>query len=190
MTAAGAAVLHFYEVPSRAMEPTLHQGDRLAELPVVLTGGLHRGSLVAFHVPYDQALDGVSRVVGIPGDHIQVRGGRLIVNYKPVYEPYLRKSVEGRGVDFPSSANSLIDNAEIRRLQSIMYGEMLMDGAVKVPDDYYFVLGDNRGNSVDSRTYGPIPRNAIFARPIVVYSTKAAGSSTRLLFSPGLDVKQ
>lgn len=183
-------MLHLYEIPSQAMEPTLHQGDQVAEIPAFSTSDFKRGSLVAFHLPYDEGLKGIGRVAGLPGERIQLQAGHLIVNGKQVYEPYLRITSAGVGEDFPSGPNSLIDNSEIRRLQDLMYGELVANGALTVPADDYFILGDNRGDSVDSRTYGPIPKSAIFARPVFVYRSKAAGSSARLLNSVDLDVKQ
>lgn len=188
LIAVGAVVVHTYEMPNRAMEPLLHLGDRVAEIPVLFTGGFNRGSLVAFHLPYDQGQNGVGRVVGLPGDRIQVLAGHLIVNGKPVFEPYLRITPHAFGVDFPSAPNLLIDNREIRRLQSVMYGELVMDEALVVPEGYYFVLGDNRGVAVDSRIYGPVPRNAIFGHPVIVYAAKTAHSGVRWLSSADLEV--
>jgi signal peptidase I len=179
LLAVGSGILHVYDVPTHAMEPTLHQGERLAEVPLLRKGNLPRGSIVAFHLPYDQALNGVGRVVGRPGDHIRVAAGHLILNGKQVYEPYLRTTSADNGLDFPSNPDMLFDNPEIRRLQSFMYGELVVNDAVTVPDGYYFVMGDNRGHSVDSRIYGPVSQNAVFARPVFVYSLSGSNRGLR-----------
>ena len=186
VAAVGLGALHFYEMPNHSMEPTLQRGDRLAEMPLFGSGSIQRGTLVAFHPPYDQALTNVARVVALPGDHVQVLGGRLVLNGKPVYEPYIRKSSKGNGVDFPSAAEPLM-NAEIGRLQNIMYGEMVANDMLTVPENDYFVLGDNRGDSVDSRIYGPVSRYAVIARPFYVYATHSATSRPHFLISPQLE---
>ncbi len=202
VAAVGLGALHSYEMPDGSMEPTLLQGDRLSEMP--LFGSIQRGTLVAFHLPYDQVSTSVARVVALPGDHVRVVAGRLVLNGKPVYEPYLRKSTKGGGVDFPSTAELLfgsteIVNPEITRLQDIMYGEMVVNDTLIVPENDYFVLGDNRGDSVDSRNYGPVSRDSVFARPFCVYSTQKIRSSPsfftkslrqmRFLTSPQLEIR-
>jgi signal peptidase I len=171
------------------MEPLLGQGDKVAEIPVFGIRYFHRGSLVAFHLPYDPDNSGLARVVGLPGDYVQVKGGRLVLNQKPVYEAYLNGKSNGLRLDFPSNADSLVDNAELRRLQNIMYGEMIFNESVKVPEGCYFVLGDNRGQSLDSRTYGPIAQDSVFALPFFVYATAGTAGHPHLLHSADLEVK-
>ena len=188
LVAVGAAVLSFFEIPDRAMESTLHQGDRVAESPL-LNKDIARGSIVAFHPPNDPALTLVSRVVGVPGDHIRVKEGHLVLNGKEVNEPYVRIAPNRPRMNFPATAEEQnvsedrLESEEIRRLQSVMYGEWIKEGELIVPEGNYFFLGDNRGSSIDSRSYGPVAKESLSARPLIVYAGKTASSGLRFVES-------
>lgn len=190
LTVALGALFHYTELPTPAMEPVLHVGDHLAEAPLFGINAIYRGSLVVFQLPYDQTQSGVSRIVGLPGDRIQVTRGHLLVNGKRVYEPYANIAAGNKVQnDFPSSPNSLIDNMEILRLQNFMYGEQIIRGALVVPKGSCFVLNDNRSQAfADSRTYGPVAQNAVFGRPCFVYSARTKGSGPRFIRSSILSV--
>lgn len=188
LVAVGAAVLSFYEIPNRAMEPLLHQGDRVAELPL-FSKAVARGAIVAFHPPHDVAMVVVSRVVGLPGDHVRVKRGHLFLNGKELGEPYIRVVAAAPRLNFPATVEEQnatedrLESEEIRRLQSVMYGELVKGNELIVPDGSYFVLGDNRGTAIDSRRFGPVPKESLLARPWFVYSTKTASSGLRLIES-------
>jgi len=177
-----------FRIPSGSMEPTLRVGDfllvdkqwygpagRLDRL-VMPPAGIERGNLVVFHYPVQPRLHLVKRVVGVPGDRIRMRGGRLLVNGQAVAEPYAFYS-PSRPNGFRDEFPSLLEadpNVDLRwwiRLRS-----SVVNHDVVVPADSYFVLGDNRNDSEDSRYWGFVPRAAIVGQPLLVYFTiPAAG---------------
>ncbi len=168
-----------FRIPSGSMEPTLMVGDFLLVNKQVTalgdTGGLlpaaaiHRGQIIVFHFPVDPSIHLVKRVVGMPGDHLKMREGRVYINGVPVDEPY--------AVYRPSGPDNYRDN--FPRLQSadpnidsrwwIRMRALIDDGELIIPTDSYFVLGDNRNNSEDSRYWGFVPRAAIVGQPFLIY---------------------
>ena len=181
-------VLQPFLIPSESMERTLLVGDFLLFNKQVYgpAGGLsrwllpyraiERGDIVVFHHPDPPLL--IKRVVGLPGDRLRIESGRVFLNGKPLDEPYV--SFE------PAPANSFRDNfpASIytdpevdpewwRQLQSLT-----RDGELVVPAGEYFVMGDNRNHSMDSRFWGLVPRQAIVARPLVIYFSLRRSSTT------------
>jgi signal peptidase I len=134
-------------IPSDSMEPTLHKGDRVLvnKLSYDLHD-VHRGDIVVFKRPAkaergeDDIEDLIKRVIGLPGDTIQTVDGVIHINGKPLPEPYLP---EGTRSDSPPVQKQV------------------------VPKDHYFVMGDNRGNSQDSRFFGPITGKLIVGRAFV-----------------------
>ena len=167
-----------FQIPSGSMEPTLLIGDFLLvnkqlvpasdRSPLPHTS-IRRGDIVVFHYPIDPALHLVKRVIGLPGDHIRLHDGRVYLSGRPLDEPYARYQLaapDGFRDNFPrmSSAEPGIDShwwIEMRRL--IDHGELI------VPAGNYFVLGDNRNNSEDSRYWGFVPAAAIVGKPLLIY---------------------
>jgi signal peptidase I len=177
-----AFVLQPFRIPSASMEPTLKVGDfLLVDKQSFSPSGwmdkvlpptrVERGDLVVFHYPVEPALHMVKRVVGVPGDRLRLREGRVLVNGRLLDEPYAFYSPSlsnGFRDDFPSllEADPSVDLKwwiELRR--------SVRDSDVVVPAGEYFVLGDNRNDSEDSRYWGFVPRNAIVGRPLLVYFT-------------------
>ena len=171
-----------FRIPSGSMDPTLRVGDFLLvdKQSYAASGRLdrllpparvERGDLVVFHYPVEPRLHLVKRVVGMPGDRIRMRGGRVLVNGVVLAEPYAFYS-PSRPNGFRDEFPSLLEadpNVDLRwwiRLRS-----SVVDRDVIVPADSYFVLGDNRNDSEDSRYWGFVPRSAIVGRPLLVYFT-------------------
>jgi signal peptidase I len=133
----------FY-IPSESMEPTLSPGDRvLVNKLSYHFHPIHRGDIVVFKAPPGEASDPtikdlIKRVIGLPGDTIEERDGKVWINDKPLNEPYL-------AADTPTT--SLTKHV--------------------VAPGQYFVLGDNRTNSKDSRFIGAIPESLIVGRAFV-----------------------
>lgn len=168
-----------FRIPSASMEPTLLIGDFLlvnkevsgdrALAVMAPTDRIHRGDLVVFHYPVKPSMHLVKRVVGLPGDRIHLRGGRVFVNDQLLPEPYAvfrPAAADSYRDDFPrlSSTDPAVDSRWWIQMHSLV-----TDGDLTVPADSYFVLGDNRNDSEDSRYWGFVPRTAIVGKPFLIY---------------------
>jgi signal peptidase I len=131
---------------------------------------VRRGDVVVFHDPVDDpSVHLVKRVIGLPGDSIRMRNRVVYVNGRPLEEAYTVYSAappDGYRDDFPnlSQMDGRVDPAWWIRLRGLV-----RDGEMTVPQGDYFVLGDNRNDSDDSRYWGFVPRGNIVGVPVVVY---------------------
>jgi len=167
-------------IPSQSMEPTVHVGDFLlldkqsyapaGRLDRLLPPtAVRRGDLVVFHYPADPTIHLVKRVIGLPGDRLRMRDGHVILNGQPLPEHYAFYS-DARPNDFRDDFPSLREadpNVDPRWWIEMRHN--LRNGELIVPAGLYFVLGDNRNDSEDSRYWGFVPRDAIVGRPLPVY---------------------
>ncbi len=189
------------EVPTESMENTLMTGDYvLADKLHFGIGGfgswllpyraIRRGDIVVFHFPLDPSQYLVKRVVGAPGDHIRLHDGIVYVNGTPLREEYAthkRSNFDPFRDNFPSQLwGGAVTVSWRSRLASYV-----SQGEVVVPEGQYFVMGDNRDHSWDSRYWGFVPRENIVGRPLVVYlsladdRTALAGGANDKLFHSG-----
>jgi signal peptidase I len=158
-------VVQAFTIPSGSMMDTLLVGDYIlvnkflygAELPLAdahLPGLRHpeRGDIIVFKYPQDEKRDFIKRIVGTPGDTVQMRGSQVLVNGRPLVEPY----VKGGGASAHAGAPGYCGYA---------YG----CEATRVPPDSYFVMGDNRDNSQDSRYWGFVKRDKIKGKAFLIY---------------------
>ena len=125
------------KVEGTAMLPGLKDGDR-----IVIDrrfNKLDRGDIVVFYPPFDETKSKsyLKRIIGVPGDTVEVREGKVFVNDQLIDEPYIDAKYNLSG----------------RSMQSI-----------KLDPDYYFVMGDNRDNSSDSRIWGPLKKELIYGK--------------------------
>ncbi|HKD80421.1 MAG TPA: signal peptidase I [Candidatus Angelobacter sp.] len=192
-------IVQAFQIPSSSMENTLLVGDFLlvdklhfaddAAAPGRLLpyGRIHRGDIIVFYFPVDSSQFLVKRVIGLPGDHIRLRNKIVYVNDVPLEESYAihRQWLPDAYRDnFPAQMTYTrgIDRRWRYELQ-----RYLEAGEVVVPQDHYFVLGDNRDDSEDSRYWGFVPRANIIGRPLVIYlsvkETEAGRSSDKLQHS-------
>lgn len=177
-----------FRIPSESMEPTLLVGDFLLvnkdiglEVPphvMAPTSNIRRGDLIVFHYPVDSSLHLVKRVIGLPGDHLHLRDGHVYIDGHQLSEPYAiyRPSVpDSYRDDFPRliSADPGVDSRWWIEMRSLV-----ANGELTVPADSYFVLGDNRNDSEDSRYWGFVPRAAIVGKPFLIYFSLNDADST------------
>jgi signal peptidase I len=184
-------VLQPFLIPSESMEHTLLVGDFLLVnkqifAPAGPSGSLierilpyrdiQRGDIIVFHHPSPPYL--IKRVVGLPGDHIRIQNGQVSVNGMPLDEPYAAYEPSAASPyreNFPARiyTDPSVDPTWWRQLQ-----RLTQNGELVVPQGEYFVLGDNRNHSLDSRFWGLVPRDAIVARPLVIYFSLRRPSAT------------
>jgi signal peptidase I len=168
-----------FRIPSESMESTLLVGDFLLvnKQSTAMDGGgtllpaaaIHRGDIIVFHDPVDATLHLVKRVIGLPGDHLRLHGGLVYINGHALTEPYAvyRPSPPDNFRDnFPrlQSADPEIDSRWWIRMRSLIENNELI-----IPTGNYFVLGDNRNDSEDSRYWGFVPREDIVGKPLLIY---------------------
>lgn len=156
-----------FEVPSPSMEKNVLTGDRLLVNKFVFAGGagplaailperaVRRGDVVVFRFPEDPRRDFIKRVVGLPGETVAIRDKRVFVDGRLLDEPYAFHADDTVWPDEPSIA------AEHRLRDQLP--------SVRVPPEAYFVMGDNRDDSNDSRYWGPVPAGHIEGRALFVY---------------------
>jgi signal peptidase I len=183
-------VLQPYLIPSESMERTLLVGDFLLvnkqtyAPPGSLSRffmpyrGVARGDIVVFHPPDTLERLYVKRVVGLPGDRLRIEDGRVTVNGLALDEPYATFEPTVRSPfrdEFPAQVytDPEVDPGWWKQMQSLT-----RDGELRVPEGQYFVLGDNRNHSKDSRFWGFVPRAQIVARPLVIYFSLSRPSTT------------
>jgi len=175
-------VVQAFKIPSQSMEPTLLVGDHLLVNKFIFEGNgawyekllpyrpVERGDIIVFRFPYDDHAHYVKRVIGLPGEHVRISSQQLYINGSPVAEPYAYHDLaayDAMSENFPPA-----DHFAARGLRpewASQIGKYLHDGELLVPPDHYFVMGDNRNSSLDSRYWGFVDRRAIIGRPILVY---------------------
>jgi signal peptidase I len=167
-------VVQAFKIPTGSMENNLLIGDHLLvnkfmfgpsatalERALLPISTIERGDVVVFKYPEEPNRDFIKRVIGLPGETLELRDKKVSINGAPLDEPYVH-FIE------PPGANS-----EFREVTSFDVRERY--GPVTVPPDQYFVMGDNRDNSQDSRYWGFLPRDYIKGKALVIYWSYDAG---------------
>ena len=134
-----------YKVPSASMLPTIQVGDHFMVEVLEPDDELHRREIVIFSLPETHGRDFVKRVVGLPGETVEIRRRRVLIDGKPMDEPYAYHT-----------------KPDILPLRDTF-------GPLTLGPGEYFLLGDNREDSYDSRWLGPVPRNRITGRAGYIY---------------------
>jgi signal peptidase I len=173
--------LQNFEIPSSSMEKTLLVGDHLVVdrvtlapktkwFPIIPYRTIQRGDIIVFISPAEPGLFLVKRVIGLAGDRIHLKQGKVFRNGEEVKEPFVIHSVGDYFPyrdDFPSVAPP--EYIGISSEWMFTMRDYVKDGDIVVPEGHYFGMGDNRDVSADSRWWGFIPRENIVGRPMVVY---------------------
>ena len=157
-------VVQAFKIPTGSMEPNLLVGDHLLvnkfvfaptasslERMLLPMREIRRGDVIVFKFPEDPERDFIKRVIGLPGDTVQLRNRQVVVNGQALVEPYAHYL-------FPVSETDG-ESFDVRARY----------GPVTVPEGHYFMMGDNRDNSQDSRYWGFLPAHYIKGRALTIY---------------------
>jgi signal peptidase I len=197
-------IVQAFRIPSGSMENTLLVGDYLlvdktrfgpagAWQVLLPYRAIHRGDIIVFRYPVDPSQHFVKRVIGLPGDRIRLLHRRVYINGHALQESYavFKEHFTDEFRDNFPQGNWINENVSVdwaTRLRSVVE-----DGELIVPRGKYFVLGDNRDQSLDSRYWGFVPRENIIGRPMLIYfsvvevpdddNTMESGASDDKLFT-------
>ena len=198
-------IVQAFQIPSESMEDTLLIGDYLLVDKVQYGNSgfwgeilpyrqIHRGDIVVFRWPVHPEQHFVKRVVGIPGDRVRLVNGKVFVNGEPADDEHaVHKdgNFDGFRDDFPATR---FFSPQVTASWWADIPRWTRNGALVVPEGSYFVLGDNRDRSLDSRYWGFVPRENIIGRPLLIYwslqepagaeyALSTDGKITRFLYS-------
>jgi signal peptidase I len=172
-------IVQAFQIPSPSMENTLLVGDYLLVNKLTYGGGglgdyfmpyrrVQRGDIVVFHYPVNPAQHFVKRVIGVPGDRVRIVNKQVFVNGTPLKEPYVRFSRPSDDLFRDSFPRLDVAPGETPEWW-VLLRKLVENGHLIVPEGHYFVMGDNRDNSYDSRYWGFVPQGNIIGRPLVIY---------------------
>ena len=181
-------VVQAFQIPSESMQNTLLIGDYLLVDKahygpagmwswIMPYQKIRRGDIVVFRYPVDPKQHFVKRVVGIPGDRVRLMNGRVFINGQLTSEPYV---IHSKGNFEPFRDNFPNGDSRWEQVDPKWAHQMLRfteDRELIVPASSYFVMGDNRDDSLDSRYWGFVPRENIVGRPLVIYWSMRKGDS-------------
>ncbi|MBA2304188.1 MAG: signal peptidase I [Acidobacteria bacterium] len=166
-------VVQAFKIPTGSMENNLLIGDHLlvnkfvfgpepaaVERALLPVRDIRRSDIVVFKFPDQPERDFIKRVIGLPGETIELRDKKVYVNGHPLDEPYVH-FLE------PSHASAEVTSFDVRERY----------GPVTVPAEQYFVMGDNRDNSQDSRYWGFLPRHYVKGKALMIYWSYEAGGN-------------
>jgi len=167
-------VVQAFKIPTGSMENNLLIGDHLlvnkfivgptdsaVERALLPVRPIKRGDVIVFKYPEEPSRDFIKRVIGLPGETLELRDKKVSINGQALDEPYVHF------LEPPGAAS------EFREVTSYDVRERY--GPVTVPPNQYFVMGDNRDNSQDSRYWGFLPRDYIKGKAVVIYWSYDAG---------------
>jgi signal peptidase I len=179
-------VVQAFKIPTGSMENNLLIGDHLlvnkfvfgptassvdrALLPI---RNIRRGDVVVFKYPDEPERDFIKRVIGLPGETVELKAKKVYIDGEPLDEPYVHFLL-------PASEAQEITSFDVRERY----------GPVKVPDSQYFVMGDNRDNSQDSRYWGFLPAHYVKGRALMIYWSYESGREDYLDEGVGATAKR
>jgi signal peptidase I len=166
-------VVQAFKIPTGSMEQNLLIGDHLLvnkfafgatltplERAILPIREIKRRDVIVFKFPKDPSRDFIKRVIGLPGDTVELKSKRVFINGKALDEPYVYYLEDPPPLPQEMETSSDAPGAGDPRVQY---------GPVTVPAGQYFVMGDNRDNSEDSRYWGFMPRENVKGRALVIY---------------------
>ena len=165
-------VFQAFQIPTGSMEPNLLVGDHLIVNKMIFAPAatglerallpdrpIRRGDIVVFKYPEEPARDYIKRVIGLPGDRLELRQKQVLINDQPIAEPY-KHLLQPAGLG-PGRVDDVRESY----------------GPVTVPPHQYFMMGDNRDNSQDSRYWGFLPADFVKGQALFIYFSTDEASS-------------
>lgn len=143
--ATALSIRQAYYLPSSTMNPTLQIGDRvMVDKAIYRTASPQRGDIIVFEAPLDEEVEGafIKRIVGLPGETVEIQAGVVYIDGQPLEEDYTTIPIQDIQEDY---------------------------SPVEVPPNAYYVLGDHRNNSYDSRFFGSVPQDNITGKAITIF---------------------
>ncbi len=185
-----AFVVQAFKIPSESMLDTLQVGDHLlvtkfsygvkypfSDKVAFSVGDPQRGDVIVFEFPLEPDKDFIKRVIGLPGDVVEIRAKQVIVNGQPLTEPYTRYT-DPVSQQNPNQAAENTDPAKYFDGNNFPWKRDFMP-ATTVPPGSYFVMGDNRDHSNDSRFWGFVSRERIRGKALILYWSWAGFGQVR-----------
>ena len=179
-------IVQAFKIPTGSMENNLLIGDHLLVNkfifgPTASSVGrtllpvrdIRRGDIIVFKYPDEPDRDFIKRVIGLPGETLELRAKKVYIDGQPLDEPYVH-FLE------PASDSQETTSFDVRERY----------GPVRVPEGQYFVMGDNRDNSQDSRYWGFLPRNYVKGRALMIYWSYESGREDYLDEGAGATAKR
>jgi signal peptidase I len=180
-----AFLVQAFSIPSGSMEPTLLVGDYLlvnklaygirnpfTNKVLISTGTPQRGDIIVFIYPQSPDKDYIKRVIGLPGDRIQITNKKLFINGQVTQIPPPSNN--------PEAPHAVYSDKEITDTQRDNFGPVV------VPKESYFVMGDNRDRSYDSRFWGFVPDKNLKGRAFIIYFSWAGDGQPQSTLTPSL----
>jgi signal peptidase I len=179
-------IVQAFKIPTGSMENNLLIGDHLLVNKFVFgptassvgrtllpVRDIRRGDVIVFKYPDEPDRDFIKRVIGLPGETLELRAKKVYIDGQPLDEPYVH-FLE------PASDSQETTSFDVRERY----------GPVRVPEGQYFVMGDNRDNSQDSRYWGFLPRNYVKGRALMIYWSYESGREDYLDEGAGATAKR
>lgn len=207
-----SSIVEPYKIPSGSMIPTLFIGDHifvskfaygfkvpftdyLLDAPIYFGEQKlpDRGDIIVFRYPRDESMNFIKRVVGLPGDEIQMRDKVLFINGKPVNQAPLKDESLSKGIetDHDRAVMKMYEEDLLGSKHPVLYDETTVLGSdygpVKVPQGRLIVMGDNRDRSNDSRGWGFVPLENIRGKALVIWMNVVFSLDDKVNFRVGLD---
>ncbi len=143
-------VVQAFVIPSGSMLPTLRIGDYVLVCKFwYWLRPIARGDILVFKYPRDESRDFIKRVIGLPGDTLAIRGRQVFINGKPLRQPY-----------------AVFNNQLPASLRAMERAPL---GPIVIPPNHYFLMGDNRDDSLDSRAWGLLRRSEVLGKAVLIY---------------------
>lgn len=172
-----------FVIPTSSMHNTLLTGDhlivdKLAYAPsdalskhLLPYEDVRRGDIIVFRHPTLISVDYVKRCIGLPGDHLKLMDKRVFINGRPLDEPYVIHQEDSSFYrdNFPRGEPEYTGDPKMAERANQMLHDDITNGELVIPPGFYFAMGDNRDNSLDSRYWGLVPRDNIEGKPLVIF---------------------